>query len=199
MGNYSFFLVENGREVPERDVTLGQIYGTLAILILRQTQNRLVEVVIYLLNGPGLAPQKTHVLRLGHSGRFAMNIVDNLIVVHHQASATSLLFDIALNGETDTSGITYHAPVTPGKTIKPFALKLPSISLDGQSMNCDLCMLYFVLFEFNLFIKSLFNRFAKLGTISTKHSYRREIRMHVVSITSNRTTLYSYNRSCSFS
>lgn len=78
------FLGENERGIPERDLTLGQIYGTLAILILKPTANRLVEVVIYLLNGPGLAPKKSHILRLGHSGRFAMNIVDDLIVVHHQ-------------------------------------------------------------------------------------------------------------------
>lgn len=74
------------RGIPERDITLAEVYGKLAILILRPMQNRLVEVVIYLLNGPGLAPRKAHVLRLGHSGRFAMNIVDDLIVVHHQVS-----------------------------------------------------------------------------------------------------------------
>lgn len=70
--------------IPERDLTLAEIYGTLAILILKPTSIRLVEVIIYLLNGPGLAPKKSHVLQLGHSGRFAMNIVDDLIVVHHQ-------------------------------------------------------------------------------------------------------------------
>ena len=30
--------------------------------------------------------RKTDVLRLDMSGRFAINVVDNLIVVHHQAS-----------------------------------------------------------------------------------------------------------------
>lgn len=70
--------------MPERDLTLGIIYGTLAILVLKPAANRLVEVVIYLLNGAGLAPKKAHVLKLGHGGRFAMNIVDDLIVVHHQ-------------------------------------------------------------------------------------------------------------------
>lgn len=69
---------------------MAEIYGTLAILILKPTTSRLVEVIIYLLNGPGLAPQKSHILQLGHSGRFAMNIVDDLIVVHHQVSSTVL-------------------------------------------------------------------------------------------------------------
>lgn len=76
--------MESERNIPERDVTLGQIYGVSAILLLRPTPNRLIEVVVYLLNGPGLAPRKSHILRLGHSGRFAMNVVDDLIVVHHQ-------------------------------------------------------------------------------------------------------------------
>lgn len=30
--------------------------------------------------------KKSHILRLDMSGRFAINVVDNLIVVHHQAS-----------------------------------------------------------------------------------------------------------------
>lgn len=79
------------RGVPERDITLAEIYGKLAILILKPTENRLIEVVIYLLNGPGLAPRKSHILRLGHSGRFAMNIVDDLIVVHHQVSSCLMI------------------------------------------------------------------------------------------------------------
>lgn len=124
-----------------------------------------MEVVIYLLNGPGSAPKKSHVLRLGHSGRFAMNIVDDLVVVHHQvrkvlviqrktrsheliflfqATGTSLLFDIALSGETDVDQVIYHTPVTPGRPIKPFSLKLPSLSLDGQTKNCELCKRFFL-------------------------------------------------------
>lgn len=116
-------------------------------MILRQTAFRLVEVVIYMLNGPGLAPKKSHILKLGLSGRFAMNVVDDLIIVHHQASSTSLLFDIALTGEVDpVSKVVCHTPLVPGRSIKPFTMKLPSLSLDSQLMNCDLCMIFFVFF-----------------------------------------------------
>ena len=80
-------LVDDDRSIPERDVTVAQLYGTAAILILKQTSTRLVEVIIYMLNGPGLAPKKSHILRLGHSGRFAMNIVDDLVIVHHQVNS----------------------------------------------------------------------------------------------------------------
>lgn len=87
MMNYQIsFTVDGDRGIPERDLTLGIIYGTLAILILTPAANRLVEVVIYLLNGAGLAPKKSHILKLGHSGRYAINIVDDLVVVHHQVN-----------------------------------------------------------------------------------------------------------------
>lgn len=134
--------MEPGKNVQERDVTLAYLYNTACIFILRQTPNRLIEVVIYMLNGPGLAPKKSHILRLGHSGRFAMSVIDDLIIVHHQASASSMLFDIGLTGEEDPiSKVICHGPITPGRSLKPFSLKLPSISLDGQSMKCELCKL----------------------------------------------------------
>lgn len=69
----------------ERDVTLGTLYETPAVLILRhQSGPHTAEVHIHTLNGPGQAPIKSHVLQLGLSGRFAINIVDDLILVHHQ-------------------------------------------------------------------------------------------------------------------
>ncbi|KXJ71556.1 hypothetical protein RP20_CCG020277 [Aedes albopictus] len=150
-----------GQSCTGRDVTLAQLYGTNAIMILKQLQNRQFAVVIYLLTGPGLAPRKSHILRLGQSGRFAMNIVDDVVVVHHQATATSMLFDIALGGgEIDAnSGAVIHQPIIPAKAIKPFALEVPSISLDGKTVNCDLYSQHWVLFQPNIVID------AKLGCL----------------------------------
>lgn len=109
----------------------------------------MVEVVVYLLDGPGLAARKAHVLRLGLNGRFAMNIVDDLIVVHHQASGTSLLFDVALSGETDSNaGVVFHAPLTPAKSIRPITLPVPSISFVTPTKKCELC-------TFSVFILSI--------------------------------------------
>lgn len=154
-------LVEPGKSVLERDVTLGVLYGVSSIFILHQTQSRLVEIVIYTLNGPGLAPKKSYILRLGHQGRFAMNIVDDLVIVHHQASKTSLIFDIMLPGERDSvTGIVTHAPLTSGKQIKPFHLKLPSLSYDtSNTMECELYSPNWVLFQPNIVID------AKLGCL----------------------------------
>ena len=38
------------------------------------------------------APRKAHILKLDMSGRFAVNIVDNLVIVHHQPSKVSHLY-----------------------------------------------------------------------------------------------------------
>lgn len=73
----------------ERDVTLSTLYDVPAVLILRhQSGPQSAEVHVHTLNGPGQAPIKTHVLKLGLSGRFAINIVDDLILVHHQVRDT---------------------------------------------------------------------------------------------------------------
>lgn len=122
------------------DITLAVLYGTGAILLLQPTPTRHVEVVIYLLNGPGLAPRMSHVLRLGLGGRFAMNVVDDVILVHNQETKTSLLFDIALKGDVDPiDNVIRHSALTSGRPMKPFQLKLPSISNDSI-LECELCM-----------------------------------------------------------
>ena len=41
--------------------------------------------------------KKTDVLKLDMSGRFALNIVDNLIVVHHQASKVKFHCNLAIS------------------------------------------------------------------------------------------------------
>lgn len=74
--------MEPGRSVMERDVTLAQLYGSVYALILRHNPEKSAEVQIYTLDSP--SPRKRYVLQLGLSGRFAVNVVDDLIVVHHQ-------------------------------------------------------------------------------------------------------------------
>lgn len=132
--------VKSERKPNVEDITLAVLYGTGAILLLQPTPTRHVEVVIYLLNGPGLAPRMSHVLRLGLGGRFAMNVVDDVILVHNQETKTSLLFDIALKGDVDPiDNVIRHSALTSGRPMKPFQLKLPSISNDSV-LECELCM-----------------------------------------------------------
>lgn len=105
---------------------------------------------MYLLNGPGLAPRKSHILRLGLSGRFAMNIVDDLIVVHHQATSTSLLFDIGLTGSTDAAEVCTHDPITAARSIRPITLPLPSLSFVSQTKSCELCKIRLYVLQNNI-------------------------------------------------
>ncbi|XP_070554841.1 regulator of MON1-CCZ1 complex-like isoform X6 [Ptychodera flava] len=86
----------------ERDVTMSNIYGQVYIIVLRHQQRGLAnmgaEVVLYQLQRESPA-KRTDVLRLNMSGRFALNVVDNLIVVHHQASKCRLIDFLLLRSE----------------------------------------------------------------------------------------------------
>ena len=50
--------------------------------------------------------RKTDVLKLDMSGRFAINVVDSLVMVHHQASKVTIHFD------ADTSARFSHLSVS---------------------------------------------------------------------------------------
>ncbi|CAH1992180.1 unnamed protein product [Acanthoscelides obtectus] len=149
---------EPGRMALERDVTLATLYGIPAVLILRHHSGPgTAEVHVHTLDGPGQAPVKTHVLKLGLTGRFAINVVDDMILVHHQASRSSLVLDVALPGESDGT-VKYHAPVVPAKSIKPVSLSLPGL-IEPQTHECDLYSPNWVVFQPNIIID------AKLGCL----------------------------------
>ncbi|CAG9833503.1 unnamed protein product [Diabrotica balteata] len=149
---------EPSRMALERDITLGTLYGTPAVLILRhQNGPNAAEVHIHTLNGPGQSPLKTHVLKLGLSGRFAINIEDDIILVHHQASRSSVIFDISLPSESDGT-VHYHSPIAPAKSMKPASLTLPGLMANETHM-CELYSPNWVVFQPNIIID------AKLGCL----------------------------------
>lgn len=130
--------------VSERDVTTGMIYDKPAILILRTASNRTLEIFVYLIDGPAF--KKAHILKLGFTGRVAISIIDSLIIIHHQTNKVSLIFDIALDGEISQKIVT-HSAVVAGKSIKPFSIKLPSVSLKESTMNFELYSVNWVIFH----------------------------------------------------
>ncbi|RZC37354.1 C18orf8 -like [Asbolus verrucosus] len=149
---------EPGRMALERDVTLSTLYSVPAILILRhQSGPQSAEVHVHTLSGPGQAPVKTHVLKLGLSGRFAINIVNDLILVHHQASRSSQIFDTALPGESD-GVVRYHTTVAPARSFKPAQITLPGL-VEPQTHTCELYSPNWVVFQPNIVID------AKLGCL----------------------------------
>uniref|UniRef100_A0A3P9M3Y7 Regulator of MON1-CCZ1 n=1 Tax=Oryzias latipes TaxID=8090 RepID=A0A3P9M3Y7_ORYLA len=113
----------------ERDVAMATIYGQLYVMYLkhhsRTANSPGAEVVLYHLPREGPC-KKSHVLKLNTTGKFALNIVDNLVVVHHQSSQTSLIFDIRLK-EPDCS-VNTQQPVLPARSIHPYRIPLSGVA-----------------------------------------------------------------------
>uniref|UniRef100_A0A8C2XLR6 Regulator of MON1-CCZ1 n=1 Tax=Cyclopterus lumpus TaxID=8103 RepID=A0A8C2XLR6_CYCLU len=112
----------------ERDIAMATIYGQMFVMYLKhhsRTNSPTAEVVLYHLPREGVC-KKTHVLKLNTTGKFALNIVDNLVVVHHQSSQTSLIFDIKLK-EPDCA-VNTHQPVLPARSIHPYRIPLADSS-----------------------------------------------------------------------
>ncbi|CAH1776277.1 unnamed protein product, partial [Owenia fusiformis] len=144
----------------ERDVFMANIYGQLYIVVVRHQAKAGApgaEVVLYLLQKESPA-RKTDVLRLDMSGRFALHIVDNLVVVHHQASKTSMIFDIKLDGESD-GYVTYHHPVLSPLPMKPSIIRPVDAPLGAELVECELYSQSWIVFQPNVVID------AKLGCL----------------------------------
>lgn len=123
-----FFLCfqNHSGKLMERDVVLAPVYGSLYLLLVKQVSklNAGAEVVMHQISREG-SVKITDVLLLECNGRFAINIVDNLIIVHHQQSRMSKIFDLRLNNRSD--GLRYHYPIS-SYAIEPYLLKSePSI------------------------------------------------------------------------
>uniref|UniRef100_A0AAY4AQK2 Mic1 domain-containing protein n=1 Tax=Denticeps clupeoides TaxID=299321 RepID=A0AAY4AQK2_9TELE len=109
----------------ERDIAVATIYGQLYVMYLKHHTRTInspgAEVVLYHLPREG-ACKKTNTLKLNTTGKFALNVVDNLVVVHHQSSLTSFIFDIKLR-ESDCA-VNVHQPVLPARSIQPYSIPL---------------------------------------------------------------------------
>ncbi|XP_034415996.1 regulator of MON1-CCZ1 complex isoform X2 [Cyclopterus lumpus] len=124
----------------ERDIAMATIYGQMFVMYLKhhsRTNSPTAEVVLYHLPREGVC-KKTHVLKLNTTGKFALNIVDNLVVVHHQSSQTSLIFDIKLK-EPDCA-VNTHQPVLPARSIHPYRIPLagPAVVPSQPPIPCQL-------------------------------------------------------------
>ncbi|TKR89784.1 hypothetical protein L596_013834 [Steinernema carpocapsae] len=84
----------------ERDITVGSIYGSLYILVLRSSirDSTTSDIALYELNADAAVPSKfSYSLTLGLGGMFGVHVIDNLVIVHHQISSKSLVFDVGLH------------------------------------------------------------------------------------------------------
>ncbi|XP_036179069.1 regulator of MON1-CCZ1 complex isoform X4 [Myotis myotis] len=142
----------------ERDIAMATIYGQLYVLFLRHhsraSSSAGAEVVLYHLPREG-ACKKTHILKLGRTGKFALNVVDNLVVVHHQDTETSVIFDIKLRGEFDGT-VTFHHPVLPARSIQPYQIPVagPAPVTSQSPVPCKLYSSSWIVFQPDIIISA---------------------------------------------
>jgi len=125
----------------ERDVNVAMIYDRLYCMLVKNnpkgTSGARAEMSLCKLTSREGAT-KTAKLVLNMNGRFAVNVVDNLIVVHHQASKTSMIFDIKFKQPNNLSEIgtiqplTIHHPVVKPMTIAPIMMLVPAPGSGGK-------------------------------------------------------------------
>ncbi|KAJ8033464.1 Regulator of MON1-CCZ1 complex [Holothuria leucospilota] len=153
----------------ERDVTIANIYGILYVVVLQHQPrgpiSKGAEIVLYQLQKESPA-KKTDILKLNMTGRFAVNVLDNLVVVHHQASKTSMIFDIKLTAGS-LGAVNQHEPVLAPLPIRPVKLKVSGIptaqGLEMREIKVELYSPNWAVFQPNIVID------AKLGCLWTVH------------------------------
>lgn len=141
----------------ERDVTPTTLYNQTVVLILKHNvANSSAEIIVYTLSKDSL-PRKTHILNLEGSGKFAVSILDNLIVVHHQASKTSSIFDINLASESDGRFVSLN-PLLASVAIRPYFFNIPASAamLNQESkVSCEMYSPSWVFFQPNIIIDAI--------------------------------------------
>ncbi|XP_014207194.1 uncharacterized protein C18orf8 [Copidosoma floridanum] len=142
--------------VLERDVALAVLYGIPCIIVLRHQPGdnfRSGSAFVYVYTVHKMVTiRKSHILKLDMSGRFAINIVDNLIIVHHQASKVSMIFDIMLPGVSDGTVI-HHSQIVLPKSIKPCSIRVPGPNISEYvNQPCQLYSPDWVVFQPNVVI-----------------------------------------------
>ncbi|MEE6464226.1 hypothetical protein FKM82_006215 [Ascaphus truei] len=145
-------------KISERDIAMATIYDQLYVLFLRHhskvSNSAGAEVVLYHLPKEGYC-KKTHILKLNRTGKFALNVVDNLVVVHHQDTETSVIFDIRLRGEFDGT-VTLHQPVLPARSIHPYQIPVagPSAVVGLPPLPCKLYSSSWIVFQPDIIISA---------------------------------------------
>ncbi|XP_061026372.1 regulator of MON1-CCZ1 complex isoform X3 [Eubalaena glacialis] len=101
------------------------------------------------------ACKKMHILKLNRTGKFALNVVDNLVVVHHQDTETSVIFDIKLRGDFDGT-VTLHHPVLPARSIQPYQIPVagPAPVTSQSPIPCKLYSSSWIVFQPDIIISA---------------------------------------------
>ncbi|WKY03341.1 hypothetical protein Q1695_004800 [Nippostrongylus brasiliensis] len=138
----------------EKDVTITSIYGKVCVMILRYGAggSNATDLVVYELSADPTTPSKMkYSLTLGCSGGFGVHVIDNLIIVHHQVLAKSMVFDVALSPNRPTHSPLITVSIEPSPLCQPppalyvplWSMFQPDIIVDPVAgMMYKLCINY---------------------------------------------------------
>ncbi|CAK1544829.1 unnamed protein product [Leptosia nina] len=151
--------LDSSRPVVERDVFVLRICDASWCAIFRHgsptasTPGPTEVCLIPITGGNGIQ----HVLKTGLVGRFAVSVIDNLLIIHHQSSQTSQLFDILEETKCENN-VAIHLPIVQGMSMKPALV-------DGQ--ECPMYSGNWVVFQPDYIIDA---RLGCLWTVNLIHS-----------------------------
>ena len=99
----------------ERDVFIMNLYSTVYVSVIRsssQGPGMGSEILLYQLSHDGQS-KLTHILNVDIPGRCTLSVVDNLVVVHHQGSKTSMIYDVSFGGSISGTVMKHNAVLAP--------------------------------------------------------------------------------------
>eukprot|EP00055_Hartaetosiga_balthica_P016514 m.104963 g.104963 ORF g.104963 m.104963 type:complete len:675 (-) comp9121_c4_seq1:4712-6736(-) len=120
------------------DVSVAELYGEPYIFVVKNHPKAFTghkaEIVLYKVTKEKVF--KAHILALSQHGRFLINIVDNVVIVHRQASQETFVFDIlaphqrieqSFSASSSSKNIeqyvSFHRPLVPSCSIAPTIMK----------------------------------------------------------------------------
>lgn len=142
----------------EHSVTIASIYGSVRLLVLQHeslnVKSKGAQILVYTVNQDSGITTKTHTLDLDVSGRFAINVLDNLVIAHDQPSKSSFIFDIMIDSTEKSDCPEHFVSLFDSRPIRPLAM---------ESKNIDMYSVNWVFFQPNFIID------AKRGFLLTLH------------------------------
>lgn len=145
----------------ERDVYLAPIYQRLYCMIVKNNPKGYAgpkaEISLWRLSRD--TTLKVATLALDFNGRFAINTSDNLVLVHHQSSKSTVVFDLkwpnpVKRNDGSTEEVTEHYPI-----VEPFSITLKTGSNGVGIGKYDLYSPSWIVFQPDIVID------AKLGAL----------------------------------
>ncbi|PIC24812.1 hypothetical protein B9Z55_017988 [Caenorhabditis nigoni] len=108
----------------EKDAAIATIYGKVYVMVFRYSNRSATMLDLYELPFDATTvPQFKHSLILGFNGGCGIHVIDNLVIIHHQSSQKSLIFDIKVSSPSKS-----HSPLVT-TTIEPHPQHQPPPSL----------------------------------------------------------------------